>query len=516
MERRTCQGWLARSVMTVFLLGAMECVAWATTYDVHSGDDLFSIWASLSAGDEVVVHDGTYTVGGYHTQEWHGTETSPIVVRAADGEHAVVQGDASQNAMNLTGEYFTFRGIEIKGGSHGLRLDNVHDALIEDLEIHNTDDVALSANRDGSENHHITFRRLHLHDTGGSGEGMYLGCNNAGCIFHDNVIEDSWIHDTNHGVAQGDGIEIKVGSYGNVVRNNVIYNTHYPCIIVYGTQGHAQNVLENNVMWDCGDSGIQAAADTVIQNNLIFRAGEGINSHTHQGAVPSNLVIVNNTVVDCSDQCLRSSDWAGSTGIVVANNAFYCDNSGAVRIASGGSEIVFTNNVVTGTVQGVSSGYIQGNGMDQDLTDPANLDAWPKDGCLLIDAGDATYAPTVDYNWATRDDHPDIGAYEWQSSGNPGWKPGPGYRPLSDGGVLPDGSVDDGGTTPDGAALDGQSDHGDSGTQGDGAATGDGSSSSSSSDSGCSCRSTSDQGAVPLSVLLGIVGLFLWVRRKQV
>ncbi len=480
---KNCAFWVVTPAVVL-----MSSTALAATYEVHDGEDLFAVLASLEAGDEVVVYSGSYPTPGYRLLEWHGSEQAHVVVRAADGESPVVQGDPSQNAMNVTGEYFEFRGFEIRGGSHGLRLQNVHDAVIEDLEIHETDDVALSANMTGNEYYNIRFSRLHLHDTGGSGEGMYLGCNNAGCLFHDNVIEDSWIHDTNHGTAQGDGIEIKQGSYGNLVRNNVIYNTKYPCVIVYGTQGHAQNVIENNVLWDCGDSGIQAAADAVLRNNLIFRAGNGINSHAHQGAVPSNMVIVNNTVIASPDTCLRASDWAGSTGIVVADNAFYCDTSTAVRLNGGASDILFANNVLVGAVSGVDSGFITGNGADQDFEDPANLDAWPTDGSPVIDAGDQTTAADLDFNWNPRDSNPDVGAYEWAQGGNPGWQPGPGFRELPDGGLPDAGPGADAQSEADGAiSADGT-------LAGDAAQTTDGASSQadggqgSSGDSGCSCR----------------------------
>ncbi len=498
----------------VAFIAMVPAVARGATYEVHDGDDLFAVMGSLQAGDEVIVYTGTYPTPGYRLLEWHGTEQSGVVVRAADGESPVIQGDPSQNAMNVTGEFFEFRGFEIRGGSHGLRLNNVHDAVIEDLEVHDTDDVAVSANMTDNEYYNIHFRRLHLHDTGGSGEGMYLGCNNAGCLFHDNVIEDSWIHDTNHGTAQGDGIEIKQGSYGNVIRNNVIYNTKYPCVIVYGTQGQAQNVIENNVMWDCGDSGIQAAADAVLRNNLIFRAGNGINSHSHQGAVPSNLVIVNNTVIASPDTCLRASDWAGSTGIVVANNAFYCDTTTAVRINGGESDITFLANVVVGSISGVSSGFINGNGADQDFEAPANLDAWPTAGSPVIDAGDADSAAEFDFNWTERGTSPDVGAYEWSEGGNPGWQPGPGFREGTDGGVPDADTVQDAGTNDDGfvqgdiAVVDG-----DSSVEADGQMESDGGGGSSDDgDSGCSCRSGGP--GTPWLFIVLLVGLVVARRRS--
>lgn len=478
----------------------------AATYEVHSGEDLFGVLGSLQAGDEVIVYDGTYDRPGFVMLDLQGTAALPIIIRAADGNAPLITGSTDQNILNITGQHFTFKGFEMTGGSHGLRLYDVHDALIEDLNIHHTQEVALSANIGGDEFYNITFRRLHLHHTGGHGEGMYLGCNGAACIFHDNVIEDCWIHDTNQGVSQGDGIEIKQGSYGNLVRNNVIHDTQYPCIIVYGTQGNARNVVENNVMWNCGDSGIQAAADAELRNNIILTAGNGINSHSHDGAVPSNLIIVHNTVIGCADRCLRSSDWGGSTGIVVVNNVFYNEGGNAIRINDGGADIEFHHNLVLGVVDGVSSGTLPGNSAAQDFVDVAGLDVWPSDNSAVIDAGDPALGVAVDFNWDPRDSAPDIGAYEWQAGGNPGWQVGPGFRDT-DGGVppAPDAGVpmvdsgisnSDGGIRPDGG-----------GTGSDGG-TGD----PNADDGGCGCRTTPASGA-PAGLLLLLA--LVWIRRRR-
>ena len=72
----------------------------------------------------------------------------------------------------------------------------------------------------------------------------------------DSLIEGNYIHNTNGpSVAQGDGIEIKEGSYGNIVRDNVIHDTNYPGIITYSTVGNGPpNVLEGNVVWNSDDT----------------------------------------------------------------------------------------------------------------------------------------------------------------------------------------------------------------------------------------------------------------------
>src|SRR6056300_1677187 len=92
------------------------------------------------------------------------------------------------------------------------------------------------------------IRRNHIHHTGLSttreteGEGMYIGCHSGSCVTTNTLVEGNYIHHT-RGTSSGgnDGIEIKFGSYGNIVRGNVIHDTNigrkYPGIFVYGSGG---------------------------------------------------------------------------------------------------------------------------------------------------------------------------------------------------------------------------------------------------------------------------------------
>lgn len=397
----------------------------AEIYNVQPGDDLWGVMRGLQAGDEVIIHGGAYPTPGYVMLEWRGAQDAPIIVRAAEGTTPVIEGDPSQNAMNITGAYFQLIGLEITRGSHGLRLYDVHDALLEDLHVHHTGEVAVSANIPDNEYHHVTFRGLHLHHTGGHGEGLYLGCNEGGCGFHDNVIEGCWIHDTHHDVSQGDGIEIKQGGYGNVIRDNIIHDTQYPCIIVYGTQGNPPNVIERNALWRCGDSGIQAAADALIQNNVIVDAGNGINSHTHQGAVPANLIIRNNTILNAADRCIRGSDW-GDPSIELYNNAIYCEGGHAVRI-SPADQITAHDNVLLGAVEGLSAGYIQGRGAAEDFMDVAGLNLYPTADSPLRGAAVAP-TPVDDFDGISRGAPTEIGALHWEACRAEGRGLAPGFK----------------------------------------------------------------------------------------
>jgi len=262
-----------------------SCPALAASYEVGPSANLGQEIAKLKAGDELVLQGGTYTLTSKLTIGVSGTAALPIVIRSKDGETAHITRDASQNVINVeNAQYVVLRRLEVSKGSHGIRMLASSFITVEDCHIHDTADVALSANVGGSKYQGLIIRRNHIHHTNGTGEGMYLGCNNDGCQMFDSLIEGNYVHHTNQStVSQGDGIEIKQGSYNNIVRDNVIHDTNYPCILVYGTAGKAVNLLERNAMWNCGDHGIQAEADAIIRNNLLLGVG---------GVLPGQLGVV--------------------------------------------------------------------------------------------------------------------------------------------------------------------------------------------------------------------------------
>jgi hypothetical protein len=244
----------------------------------------------------------------------------------------------------------------------------------------------------------------------------------------DSLIEGNWIHGT-FASTQGDGIEIKRGSHSNVVRDNVIHDTNYPCILLYGTEGNPRNLVERNVMWNCGDSGIQAAADSIIRNNIILWSPDnGFNSQDHQDVTPANLEFVHNTIVGAST-CLRLSNWSNKQGLVLANNAVYCESGGYA--ISGVTGVAVTGNVLLPATSSLpSSGYRVGRSVALDFVDAANRNVYPTPDSVLKDAGSATYATAHDFNCTARTGTPEAGAYTWTGNSNPGWAVAAAFKPA--------------------------------------------------------------------------------------
>ncbi|MCS7470071.1 right-handed parallel beta-helix repeat-containing protein [Stieleria sp. ICT_E10.1] len=299
---------------------------------------------SLQPGDEVVFRAGVYSDPRRLVLRHRGEPGNPIVIRAAEGERVLFRRpDAKQNSMNLEGcRHLVLSGLEITGGAAGIRIGPdasgtpSSDLVLQNLHIHHIGGVAVTCNHEGTVYRRITLRRNHIHHTAGHGEAFYLGANEGKGVFSDSLVEHNYIHDLDGpNVSQGDGIEIKQGSFGNRIVGNVIHGTKYPGITVYGTTGQPRNVIEDNVIWDTGDHGIQAAADAILRNNFIANVnGCGIYSRSHQGAIPDNLRIESNYVVATGNPPLRLiGGGSAGAGIEILGNTLMGPADGlAVRV----------------------------------------------------------------------------------------------------------------------------------------------------------------------------------------
>jgi hypothetical protein len=511
---------LLRSSIALSILAGAG-VAHAEIIEVGPADDVEGAINALMPGDELVLAGGTYTL----TDAWHitmvGTEQAPIVVRAKDGETPHLQRpSADQNVIDFDMvRYATFRGIEVSGGSHGLRLIDVSFMTIEGCHVHDTGDVAISANS-GGDYEGLRILRNNIHHTNNTGEGMYLGCNNDDCRVHDSLIEGNWVHHTNGPtIEQGDGIEIKEGSYGNIIRDNIIHDTNYPCILTYGTVGNgAPNIIERNAMWNCGDHGIQSAADAIIRNNIILGSGSnGIAMQPHQSGAPSNLEVVHNTVLHPSNSAITVSGAAGS--ILIANNAVYAQNGAAIDVNGNLALVVAAGNVGVGGFSGPSSGYDESGDIGTDFVSASYagappMDVFPASGSALIGAADPRYLAPDDFNGSPRDGAADVGAYLFDAAGNPGWTLDGGFK----GEVISSSAATTGsGGSGGGGGAAGPAGAGGSSAVGPSAGSGGaglGADPEGDGDSGCSCRAAGGHGSPNWLALAATLGCLAWSRRR--
>ena len=124
----------------------------------------------------------------------------------------------------------------------------------------------------------------------------------------------------------------------------------YPCIFVYGG-GPQPNVVEGNVLWNCGE-GIQVVSDAIVRNNIIANSSTGIFSSSHsQVSQVRNVSIVNNTIYGHAE-CVFLR-WSGATDMLLANNALYCPGDQAVDGQGlSQNDVTIRANFVEGSVSG--------------------------------------------------------------------------------------------------------------------------------------------------------------------
>lgn len=408
-----------------------RCLTTITTNDnVRSKmDEAFA--AECSIYFEPGVHTTTSRLG----YNFVGTALDPILIYGDDPSTTkLVRPDANQNLMDLSGEFFVVKGLELEGGSRGLRLDaSVSNATFTNLVIHDTADSTFTANTAGASYTNIVISHTEFFNTDGTGECLYLGCNNGACTMGNSLIEYNYCHNTNSslGASQGDGIDLKGGAFNVVIRHNVFRDIFGPGILTYANAGGVQNVIEGNVVLNPGVIGIQFTGDVIVRNNIVVMTAAhdatGINGSANNQGIPNNVQVRNNTVINTtgdSSDCLAVRGWdATAQNMVIANNALYCAGGTAIYMAAGtGQNAILIANAVEGLVTNVSSGTFDGGAATNQFENISNVNLYPVSGSKLVNAGETSQSPSNDFNCSTRDvNSTDVGAYMFEEAGNTGW-----------------------------------------------------------------------------------------------
>jgi len=330
---------------------------------VDTQEEFEQVANALQPGDELILQQGVYSQNGRRAVSIQGTEAQPIVIRAALEADVLLtrpadNRDRHNNIEFIDCAHLNIRGLRFQGGSSGVRFIRGHHVTFEACEIFETGNNALTMNSGDCQA--FVIRKNHIHHTGLSqsrpteGEGMYIGCHDGSCITTHSVIEDNHIHHLRGTSAGGnDGIEIKKGSYGNIIRNNTIHDTtigrKYPGIFVYGG-GPEINVVEGNVIWNAGE-GIQVVSDALIKDNVIFNCAlTGITAAPHAvQAQIRNVTILGNEIVGAPTGVLLR--WTQAEEVVFQDNVIHCPGQIALD-AAGITPSTVVNNYIEGRLKG--------------------------------------------------------------------------------------------------------------------------------------------------------------------
>lgn len=380
-----------------------------------NGAALANAMGKLQAGDRLEIGPGRYEITSKLTIDLAGTAEAPIWIVGSDSANPPIisRPDARQNLINL-GErspcrFLCLRDLNLTGGSVVIRFYDCGNVWLDQCELHHGQHGGITVNSRDTSHMYITRNHLH-HFMAGTGEAMYLGANHGKVIMRNSVIAANHVHHC--GGEQGDGIELKQGSYNNWIVANHVHDTQYPCIIAYGTAGKGINVIENNTCYRADDNTMQVQGEAVVRNNLIMAAGgAGLASTDHQGKTRL-LRVVHNTIIT-TGRGANLSSWNGREGMFFANNAVYSQRGPGLRFPGGSSRVHLSGNVVFGGVQGADRGIVAGRGLDDFVSATWNgthRNASPSADSRLLDAADEKFLTERDLNGETRRESKAAGA----------------------------------------------------------------------------------------------------------
>jgi hypothetical protein len=384
-----------------------------------NGARLHAALNALTAGQGLAIGPGTWSVPNRLDLHGIGSAQAPIHVFALNPMQrpVITRPDAAQNAMNVgsngAARYWVLRNLEITGGSDLVRLYDVAHFWLDGCYVHDGQGVGIAAMTNATSHVYVTRCEIARPGPGTNGEAIYVGGNFGAVVASDWVIAHNHVHDTRAAVAgQGDGIEIKQGSHRVWITGNRVHDCRNPCVLVYGTGGNGQNVIENNELWDSDDVVLQVQGEAIVRNNLALGGSFAFSSHDHQ-AQSRDLHVVHNTFVSGGGAASMQS-WSGRPNMQFANNACYATGGNAIRFGNGSSGVTMAGNVAFGALYNVSGGYVAGAGLHDfvDVTLPTfHRDARPVVGGALDNRGSAAVALATDVHGAMRSLPADPGAF---------------------------------------------------------------------------------------------------------
>lgn len=339
MAYQTCSGDECTACVGLARMPIDADPAFATELFVTPDDDLDwpAIDAALVDGDVAVRFSGEWPDALQILRTDQGSHRLLLDGTSADGSRARFAG-ANTTQEDVKRSRVTLRGFELAdSSSQTVYWRAGDDVILEDLVLHdNGRSPALMldyANRSGLPSTGLIVRNNHLYDV--RGECIYIGgAEDTGGPSHSDVrIENNLIHGCGHEVHWGDdldGINIKDGITGVVIRRNVISEAHW------GMQIDSPALIEQNLIFDILDHGIMLGdgwgasfSTAVIRDLAVLRSKE---SGVYVGAdhVPTDGVTLEHiTVADVDD---FGVEFAGASGLSASlQDLLFVGDLGAFR-----------------------------------------------------------------------------------------------------------------------------------------------------------------------------------------
>jgi hypothetical protein len=393
----------------------------------------------LRAGDSLFVRGGTYfervAVYGYD-----GTSTDPIVILNYPGENPVIDGGSNlpkydwSQLVILWEDYVYFKGFEVR----------------------NSNRLGYRAGGDGitAAGAHDIIANCKVHDCWNS--GIYIG--DYGIAEYNEVYNTCLSNSANPGsTINGSGVSAAgnaPASYADysIIRHNIVHDIWGEAVSTFESN-HC--TIEDNIIYDGWSAFIYVSDATyaTVQRNLVYQTktmsggtqvgilfGDEINDPVNNGCQ-----IINNLVYGCR---ANLELWNATHNCIIANNTFVNGLTYNILLMDVNySATIFTNNLILQESQiacailqketGITFSYnLWSKSTDTDAVGTGDVVGYPdlaKTGSTGAGKLTAEYfkllgsSPAInkgvvlsnikqDYFGNTRDNYPDIGAYEYTTS----------------------------------------------------------------------------------------------------
>lgn len=391
-------------------------VLWCQPITVGAGGDFATLAAaesSISAGDTVLILNGIYSNGAQFLENLHGSNLSPIVIRAANVHQAIFRGGSE--AIHLVNcSYLELHGLVIEQQtSNGINIDDGGDysTPTHHISILNCifQNMAGSGNNDllklsGLDDFLIKNCSFLNGSEGGSGIDM-VGC-------HQGVIEDNYFDQ-----AGSSGIQAKGGTQFIRIQRNILKDMVQRAINLGGSTGlqYFRPPLPNPI------SNAFEAADLEVYSNVFIGSWSPV---AFVGCV--RVKVINNTFYKPENWAIRILQETTDPGFLPCgdnefrNNIVYLSQDiTEVNIGPDTDEasFTFTNNLWYNESGGTWSPVLPVVDSNQVIADPQFTDTNAEDFSLpnnspAVLAGKKLSQPTHDFVQHTYYDPPTIGAFE--------------------------------------------------------------------------------------------------------
>jgi uncharacterized protein YjdB len=307
----------------------------------------------LKAGDKLNIRAGTYRelISVYGIS---GTENSPVIIRAYQGETPVIDGngisvEAGGGLVIIWKSYIHFTGCDVRNSSRSgiVCATDAHHCVISGCRVSNIRETGI-----GYYGNFGTIEKCTVYDAClSNSDGIYTppevwgaGINMRNqSVARNNVIHDVW----------GEGLSITMANYA-IVEDNIIYDVASVLLYVMNCQDciiRRNLVYMTKTMGDISSVGLghwnevyeNQNARNIIINNVVYNCRRNFDNDSPM----RGTLVANNTFMNSSNTDLWNVQITGGNSVSGSfrNNIVMQDGSLPCIYAEPGSGIIFSNNL---------------------------------------------------------------------------------------------------------------------------------------------------------------------------